>query len=280
MTNPLGGITLTTYDAASNVSETTVESNNSTAAPNVVTTYTYDADNRVVSTTVDPGGGALAATTSQAYDPDGNVYCPCRPTPTRRQLRLPVPAVAAGVGHQPAEPVVALLGHAHVGPGQQRHHHASTTPTATSSRPPTPTCTPSVIGLRRRRAHLLQLGPDQRGRPGYGQPLGTYPYLCPSTPPRPGPAGLRPGVRDHDLRPGRATCCPRPTRSATPPVYTYAPAARCSPRPNPGGNVTTNCYYYEDGTGECAHGAPAGGGSADDLYSTTTPATGADPSGR
>ena len=56
VTNPLGGITLTQYDADNNVTQATVESNNSTADPNVVTTYGYDADDQVTSTTVDPGG--------------------------------------------------------------------------------------------------------------------------------------------------------------------------------------------------------------------------------
>ena len=56
VTNPLGGITLTQYDADNNVTQATVESNNSTADPNVVTTYGYDADDQVTSTTVDLGG--------------------------------------------------------------------------------------------------------------------------------------------------------------------------------------------------------------------------------
>jgi YD repeat-containing protein len=55
VTNPLGGITLTSYDPAGNVSQTTGESNNSTSAPNIVTTNSYDADSRVTSTTVGSG---------------------------------------------------------------------------------------------------------------------------------------------------------------------------------------------------------------------------------
>ncbi len=37
--------------------------------------------------------------------------------------------------------------------------------------------------------------------------------------------------------------------------------------------------YYQDGSGQCAASAPADGGSGADLYSTTTPATSADPAG-
>ena len=73
VTNPLGGITLTTYDPAGNVDTTTVESNNSTSDPNLVTAYTYNADNEVYETVV--GSGSSAATTLQRYDPNGNVFC-------------------------------------------------------------------------------------------------------------------------------------------------------------------------------------------------------------
>ena len=73
-TSPIGGVTLTTYDTAGNVAETTVESSNATNAPNVITTTTYDADGNVLATTVD-SGGPVAQTTLSAYDPNGNVYC-------------------------------------------------------------------------------------------------------------------------------------------------------------------------------------------------------------
>ena len=53
--------------------------------------------------------------------------------------------------------------------------------------------------------------------------------------------------------------------------YTYDPGGQTLTTTDPRGKVTTDCYYYQNGTGQCAHGAPADGGSADDLYSTTTP---------
>jgi RHS repeat-associated protein len=61
--------------------------------------------------------------------------------------------------------------------------------------------------------------------------------------------------------------------------YTYAPGGEVLTVTDPRGSVTTNCYYYENGTGQCAAAAPASGGSDDDLYKVTTPATSADPSG-
>ena len=60
-TNPLGGHhpqrPTTTQD---NLGNKLVESNNTTADPNVVTTYSYDADNRVISTTVAPNSAVSA----------------------------------------------------------------------------------------------------------------------------------------------------------------------------------------------------------------------------
>ena len=73
VTNALGGITTTSFDAAGNVHETQVESNNPTNAPNIETTYSYDADNRVSETTI--GSGSSTETAAQSYDPNGNVYC-------------------------------------------------------------------------------------------------------------------------------------------------------------------------------------------------------------
>ena len=154
VTNPLGGITLTTYDADNNVIETTTESNNSTADPNVVTIYTYDADDRVVSTTVDPGG-SLAATTTQAYDPNGNVYCSA--TADAFCVGLPVPGVAAGLGGRAPEPVVALLD------GALRSAQANNTTTSfynadgDASADDQPRRRHDDLCLRWRRAQLLHL---------------------------------------------------------------------------------------------------------------------------
>ena len=73
VTNPLGGITLTSYDPAGNVLSTTVESDNTTNDRDVTTSYTYDGDNRVLTTTV--GSGSDTSTTAESYDPNSNVCC-------------------------------------------------------------------------------------------------------------------------------------------------------------------------------------------------------------
>jgi YD repeat-containing protein len=69
VTSPTGGITLTTYDTDGNVTETQVESNNSTDAPTIATTTAYDSDDQPVEITTG------SSTTLSYYDPDGNVYC-------------------------------------------------------------------------------------------------------------------------------------------------------------------------------------------------------------
>jgi YD repeat-containing protein len=61
--------------------------------------------------------------------------------------------------------------------------------------------------------------------------------------------------------------------------YTYAPGGQTLTTTDPRGKVTTNCYFYENGSGQCANGAPAGAGTADDLYSSVSPTTNANGSG-
>jgi YD repeat-containing protein len=279
VTSPLGGITLTTYDADGNVAQTTMESNNSTADPNVVTSYSYDPDNRVVSTTVDPGGGSLSATTLQAYDPDGNVYC-----------SVSANAYAAGSSAYQCPPWQP--GWVSSPPSPSSLY--SSTPTSAQANNVTTTFY-DVNGDQ-----LQSTDPDVHTSvsvfDGDGRTYcssdptnvstwltthssGTYPYLCPATPPSTAPAqGSNPGYVTTIFDPaGRVLSSTDQVGDTT--AYTYAPGGQVLTTTNPRGYVTTDCYYYEDTTGECAHSAPAGGGSADDLYSTNTPATSADPSG-
>ena len=46
--------------------------------------------------------------------------------------------------------------------------------------------------------------------------------------------------------------------------YTYDAGGRHADTTDPRGEVTTNCYYDENASGQCAHSAPAGGGIGDD----------------
>ena len=194
VTGPLGGITLTTYDTANNVLQTTVESNNATADPNVVTSYSYDADNRVVSTTVDPGGGSLAATTLQAYDPDGNVYC-----------SVSANAYAAGTSAYQCPPWQPAWISSPPSPSSLY----SSTPTSAqadnvtttfydangdelqSTNPDVDTSITAVDGDGRT---YCSADPTNVSTWLTAHPSGTYPYLCPSTPPLTAPAqGSDPG---------------------------------------------------------------------------------------
>jgi RHS repeat-associated protein len=279
VTNPLGGITLTAYDSAGNVSQTTVKSNNSTSAPNVVTAYAYDADNRVVSTTVGSGSSA-PATTLQSYDPNGNVFC-----------SVSANAYAAGgstyqcpkweVGWITAPPSPASL--------------YSTTPTSSQANNVTtafynangqqvqttnPDVATSISVVDGDGRSYCTSDPVNVSAWLSGHSGGTYPYLCPSTPPSTPPStGSNPGyVTTIFDAAGRTLSSTDQAGDTT--ATTYDPAGHPLTVTDPRGKVTTNCYYYQNGTGQCAASAPAGGGSGDDLYSTTTPATTADPSGQ
>ena len=156
------------------------------AAPNIVTSNSYDADNRVISTTVG-SGSSNPSTTLTTYDPNGNAFCT-------------VSANAYAVGSsayqcptwQPAwitaPPSPATL--------------YSSTPTSAQANNVTTTffnadgeqlqsTNPDVADLchrfRRRRTDLLHLRPTNVSAWLTAHPSGTYPYLCPSTPPTSSP---------------------------------------------------------------------------------------------
>jgi len=275
-TNPLGGITLTSYDPAGNVAQTITESSNASADPNVVTTHTYDADNRPTSTTVDPGT-SLAQTTLNVYDPNGNVYCSVSannfaagsyqcpvwqtwwigtpPSPSGLYSSTPIPSQA--------ENVTTTFYNAN---GQQ----------VQSTNPDVETNVTAVDGDGRT---YCSSDPVNVASWLTAHPSGPYPYVCPSTPPTTAPStGSNPGyvtsIFDDAGRTLSSTDQAGDTTS-----YTYSPGGQTLTTTDPRGEITSDCYYYQSASGQCAYGAPAGGGSADDLYSTTTPATTADPSG-
>ncbi len=279
VTNPLGAITLNSYDAAGNIVQTTVESNNPTSAPNIVTAYTYDADNRVASTTVG-SGSAAPATTLNSYDPNGNTFCSVTadayaagsstyqcplwqpswitspPTPSSLYSTTPTSSQANNVttsfynvdGNQLQSTNSDVETSVSVADGDGRTY-----------------CTSDPVNVS------IWLS---------GHSGGTYPYLCPNVPPSTPPStGSNPGytttIFDAAGRTLSTTDHAGDTTSTS-----YDPAGHPLTVTDPRGKVTSNCYYYENGAGQCAASAPAGGGSGDDLYSTITPATAADPSGQ
>lgn len=279
VTNPLGGITLTGYDAASNPTQTTVESNNSTAAPNVVTTDTYDADNRVISTTTG-AGSAQAATTASFYDPNGNLYC---------SVSANAEAQGAPAFQCPAWQPAWITG-----PPNPASLY-STTPTAAQAN----NVTASFYNADGRQ--LQTTNPDVQttitAADGDGRsycsadptnvsawlaahPGGIYPYLCPAAAPSTPPAqGSDPGYATSIYDPvGHLVSKTDQVGDTT--GYTYDPAGLVLTTTDPRGQVTTDCYYHQNSSGQCAASAPSDGGSATDLYSTTTPPTAADPGGQ
>jgi RHS repeat-associated protein len=276
VTNPLGGITLTSYDAANNVLQTTVESNNSAADPDVVTSYTHDADNRVTSTTVDPGG-PLAATTFEAYDPDGNVYC-----------SVSANAYAAGNYQCPswqpgwvgAPPNPSSLYSTTPSPSQA--NNVTTTfydANGDALQSTNPDVETSISAFDADGRAYCSADPSNVAAWLEANPSGAYPYLCPASPPTAPPAeGSDLGYVATLYDPAGLTLSSTDQLGDTT-SYTYTPDGQVLTTTNPRGMVTTNCYYYQDGAGGCATGAPSGGGSGNDLYSTTAPPTAANPSG-
>jgi RHS repeat-associated protein len=276
VTNPLGGITLTDYDGAGNVLQTTVESNNVTLAPNIVTNYTYDSDNRVVSTTVD-SGTSLAATTLENYDPNGDVYCivsanayasgnyQCAPWQAAWIIAPPSPSTlySSTPTSAQANNVTMSFDNANGNTVQSTNPDVQTSISAVDGDGRT-YCTSDPVNV----ASWLTANSS-----------GTYPYLCPTSPPSTAPGtGSDPGyvTTIYDAA-GKSVSTTNQLGDTT--AYTYDAAGNVLLTTNPRGEVTTNCYYDENGSGACAHAAPAAGGSGDDLYSTTTPVTSADPSG-
>ena len=281
VTNPLGGITLNAYDGDSNVLTATAETTSATSssAPNVVTSYSYDADNQTTATTVDQSGGSAASTTEQSYDPDGNVYCSVSANAVAMgATAYQCPAWQASWIAGPPSPLTLY----------------STTPSSAQANNVTTTfydADGDEVQSTDPNVHTTISALDGDGRTYCSTDAadfatwlaahtsGTYPYLCPSSPPTTAPTtGSNPGyvttIFDYAGNTLSSTDQAGDTTS-----YTYSPGGQVLTTTNPNGSVTTNCYYYEDSSGECAHSAPAGGGSAEDLYSTTTPDTNADPSG-
>lgn len=278
VTNPLGGITLTSYDNAGHVQQTTVESDNPTSDPNVVTAYDYDADGRQTTVTVDPGSG-LAQTTSQSYDPNGNVYC-----------TVSANAYAAGLTAYQCPPWQNTWITAPPNPTSLY----STNPTSAQANNVTTTfhnANGQVIQTTNADVNTTVTAVDADGRTycdadptnvatyQAAQPSASWPYLCPTSPPAspPGP-GSNPGYTTTIFDPAGLTSSST-DQLGDKTAYTYTPDGQKQTVTDPRGEVTINCYYYQNGAGQCAQNAPVDGGSGNDLYSTTTPVTLADPAG-
>ena len=276
-TSPIGGITLYSYDNAGNKIEQDVESNDSSHDPTITTTYAYDANNRVTSTNVDPGSGQ-EATTIQAYDPNGNLYC-----------SVSANAVAAGTSaYQCPEwqaawisspPSPSVLYSSSPGPTQANNvtmtYSNANGQEVQSTDPDVQTTISAFDGDNREYCSA-----DATNVASWltANPSGTYPYLCPGSVPSTPPTGTTTGYTTTISDPaGRTSSSTDPTGDTT--LYTYDPAGHQLTMVDPRNETTSSCYYDENAAGQCANAAPAGGGSGDDLYAQTTPATSADPSG-
>jgi RHS repeat-associated protein len=265
-TGPTGGVTLSSYDGAENLTSQTVESGSS-GAPNVTTSYTYDPDNRQVSATVNQGG-STASTTEQAYDPDGNVYC-----------QVSAKAVASGAFQCPAWQASWIDGPPAVG-----SLYATGSPAAAQAEAVT-TSFYDADGER-----VQSSNPDQAttvaeydadGRAVCAETAADltaylsshsgagWPYACPTTPPTTPPAaGSNPGYETTVYDPAGRTLSSSDAAGDTT-SYSYDPDGQTLTTKDPDGQTSTSCYYWQ--TSSCASGAPAGGGAATSLYTSATP---------
>ena len=186
--NPLGGITVFAYDGAGNIIEKAVESNNATNAPSVVTTNTYDADNHVVSST-SGAGSTTPATTLTSYDPNGDAFCTVSANATSASSpTYQCPVWQAGWVVLPPSPSTLYS----TSPTTAQANNVTTT-FFNSDGDQVQTTNPNV------QTSITAVDPDQRtyctSDPENvstwlaANPSGTYPYLCPSTPPSTAPTG-------------------------------------------------------------------------------------------
>jgi RHS repeat-associated protein len=272
VTNPLGGITLSTYDGDGNLSTQTVESSSSSGAPSVQTNYYYDADDQVTEKVVGYGSSS-PLTTLDFYDPDANIYC-----------SVSAKAYAAG---------------GYACPSWQASWATSTPPVSTLyTTDGAALVTTSIYDAD---GELVQQSnPDEATTISVynaggsvvcaedaadmavtlaANPNASYPYTCPATPRTSPPAnGSDPGYETSIYDPygsGRLTSSTDAAGDTT--SYTYDPDGSVLVETGPGGQLTTNCYYWQ--TSSCASGAPAGGGAANALYSTISPPAVGEPSG-
>lgn len=280
--NPLGGITTYTYDPAGNKTTQTVEGDEGSGDPNVVTDYTYDADNRVTVTTVDPGSSAEI--TTNAYDPDGNVYCSVTAKeyasghsqcPTWQAAWIATPESPSSLyssspSSSEAENANVSFYNADQDLVQQTAASSTTSATTTST---------TLSAFDANGNTYCSVSADDFATYLTAHPSATYPYNCPSSAPTTPPStGSNPGyVTTIFDAANRTTSSTDATGSTT--SYTYDPDGNQLTVTDPGGNVTTNCYYHEDASGQCAYSAPAASGTASSLYSTTSPPTQQDSGG-
>jgi RHS repeat-associated protein len=278
VTNPLGGITLNTYDNANNLTQSTVESNNSTSAPNQVTKTTYDADNRAISTTTGYGSSA-PATTLTSYDPNGDAFCSVSANAyAAGSTTYQCPTWQPGWIVAPPTPTGTTPLYS-TSPSSAQANNVTTTffnADGTQIQTTNPDVQTSVTAVDADQRTYCTSDPTNVATWLTANPTGTYPYLCPSTPPTSAPTGTAAGY-DTTLFDDAGRTLSSTDQVGDTTTYTDDPAGNQLTVTDPRGKVTTNCYYGQTGT--CAASAPAAGGSYDDLYSTTTPATSADPSG-
>jgi RHS repeat-associated protein len=248
VTNPLGGITTTSYDSAGNVHETQVESGAS-GQPTVTTVYTYNGDNQVLDTTV---GTTTTETTVNAYDPDGDVYCSI--SANNYANGYTCPAWTASWIVTPPLPSTIVSSNPHVttsfydadGDLQQ-----STDPDGQTT-----------VNAYDADGHTYCTSDPTNADAWMSAHSSTpYPYLCPSTVPTSAPTGTTTDyittIYDAD---GNTLSTTDQLGETT--TYNYDAGGDKTEMTDPDGQSTTYCYYGGQGAGTCPGAAQKAGFSA------------------
>ena len=257
-TSAAGGVTVYTYDASGNKIDKTVESNNTAADPNVVTHYSYDSANNLVQTTL-AYGTSLAATTKTYYDPNGDVYCTMAPNAAASGSNYPGTCPAWQASWIAAPPSPSSL--------YPSLADNVTTSFANADGEVVQATNPDI------NTSITEYDPDGRVFCSV-DPVNvangvTCPVWSPSVAP---PQGVVTGYTETLYSyGGLLSSVTDPLGDMT--AYNYDSAGNKDFMQNPNGQRTTYCYYADS----CAPTGSSGAG--DMLYSTTLPATAADPSG-
>jgi len=255
VTNPLGGVQTTSYDAAGNVQQTVSVSGTS---PSVTTDYGYDADNQQTSVEVDPGG-AQQATTFQRYDPDGHVYCSVS---ADNSGSYRCPTWQASWIDTPPSPTQDLPG---ISTNVTTNFYNANGQLIQSTNPDDQTSIQIVDGDGR-----VTCSADPANMASWlaANQSSHYPYMCTSDEPGSGYT-----FSQYDSN-GNVLETTDPLDHAT--TNHYGADNLLLYSENPLGEKIAYCYYYQS----CASGAPADSGTADDLFSMTTPTTATDLDGQ
>jgi RHS repeat-associated protein len=263
VTNPLGGITLTSYDSGNNVEETQVESSSSTstADPTVTTYNVYNGDNQVTSSTVGYGE-SHPSTTLTSYDPNGDAYCTVSAKVDSSGTdgsTYQCPPWQPGWIVTPPDPLGSAPLYTTGTPSSAQAKNVTTTfynEDGQEVQTTDPDIQTSITAVDADGRTYCTSDPSNVD-------AGSYPYPCPA----PGASHVTGTVTTSYDADDNVVSTADQDNDVT--GYSYDAAGDKIAMTDPRGYATSYCYYYEDSSGECATGARANGWSKVEVDGTS-----------